>query len=317
MTRPTYRTLVALFAVIIALLTMSGCSQIVTSSNAYHNPRDPDMLVFAAMPTFRFAADQQAHEAIIDMLEKETGKKIRFQTGFDYAAIIKGLRDRKIDIAALGPLAYILAKEQGAPITVVAIRVNEKGQPPGYRSYGITWTGSPIKTLADFRGKRICFVDRNSTSGYLYPSAGLRAVGIDPNKDIIPIFTGRHDASVLAVANHQCDAGFSYDTVVDQQLIDQGQLRPGQVTTVWKSNIIPGPPLVIANYLSPRLCQQLTAALQNKANADYLRANGFCQGKCSVSDGVSYGYQAASDADYYDLSAICRKFQNSQSCTEG
>lgn len=317
MTRPASSALVALFAVIIALLTMSGCVQSVAGGKADNNHRDPDMLIFAAMPTFRFAIDQQTHEAIIDMLEKETGKKILFQTGSDYAAIIKGLRDEKIDIAALGPLTYVLAKEQGAPITAVAIRVNEKGQPSGYRSYGITWTDSPIKNLADFRGKRICFVDRNSTSGYLYPSAGLRAVGIDPNKDIIPIFTGRHEASVIAVANHQCDAGFSYDTVVDQQLIDQGQLRPGQVTTVWKSDMIPGPPLAIANHLSPRLRQQLTTALQTKANADYLRANGFCQGKCSVSDGVSYGYKAASDADYYDLSVICRKIQNDQSCAEG
>src|ERR671916_275241 len=317
MARLTYHTLVALFAVIVALLTMSGCDQNVTGGEVNNGNRDPDMLVFAAMPTFRFAAAQQSHEAIIEMLEKETGKKIRFQTGSDYAAIIKGLRDGRFDIAALGPLTYILAKEQGAPITVVAIRVNEKGQPPGYHSYGITWTGSPIKTLADFSGKRVCFVDRNSTSVYLYPSVGLRAVGIDPDKDIIPIFTGRHDASVVAVANHQCDAGFSYDTVVDQQLIDQGQLRPGQVTTVWKSGVIPGPPLAIANYLSPRLRQQLTTALQNTANADYLRANGYCQGKCSVSDGVSYGYQEANDADYYDLSAICRKIQNDHPCTEG
>ncbi|MEA2959624.1 MAG: phosphonate transport system substrate-binding protein [Alphaproteobacteria bacterium] len=317
MTRPTYPTLAALFVLIVALLIMTGCDQSTTGGRADNSNRDPHTLVFVAMPTFRFAADQQSHEAIIEMLEKETGKKIRFQTGSDYAAVIKGLREGKIDVAALGPLTYVLAKEQGAPITVVAIRVNEKDKPPGYRSYGITWESSPIQTLTDFRGKRICFVDRNSTSGYLYPSAALLAVGIDPSKDIIPIFTARHDASVLAVANHQCDAGFSYDTMVDRQLIDQGQLRQGQVTTVWKSDIIPGPPLVIASYLSPRLRQQLTTALQNKANADYLRANGFCQGKCSVSDGVSYGYRAANDADYDGLSATCRKIQNNHSCTEG
>lgn len=112
MTRPASSALVALFAVIIALLTMSGCVQSVAGGKADNNHRDPDMLIFAAMPTFRFAIDQQTHEAIIDMLEKETGKKILFQTGSDYAAIIKGLRDEKIDIAALSltdtPVVYKL-----------------------------------------------------------------------------------------------------------------------------------------------------------------------------------------------------------------
>jgi phosphonate transport system substrate-binding protein len=316
MTRPPHRTLAALFAIISILLIMSGCGQSAAGGRADDNNHDPHVLVFASQPSFRFTTEQQSNETVIEMLEKETGKEFRFQTGTDDAAIIKGLHDGKVDVAALGPLAYVLAKEQGAPITLVAVRVNEKGKPPGYQSYGITWAGSPIKTLEDFRGKRICFVDRNSTSGYLYPSAGLLDMGIDPVKDIMPIFAGRHDASVLAVANHQCDAGFAFDTVVDQQLIDQGRLQPGQVITVWKSDTIPGPPLVIASYLSPKLRQQLTTALQNKANADYLRANGFCQGKCAVADGVSYGYQPANDADYHGLSEICRKVQN-KSCSEG
>ena len=314
MTRPPYRTLAALFAVLAVVLIMSGCDQNAAGNKGGDN-HDPRVLVFAAEPSFRFTTDQQSSEALIEMLEKETGKEIRFQTGTDYATVIKGLRDGKIDVAALGPLSYILAKNQGAPITLTAVRVNEKGKPPGYRSYGITWRGSPIKTLADFRGRRICFVDRNSTSGYLYPSAALLDTGINPNRDIIPIFAGGDDASVFAVANHRCDAGFAYDTVVDQQLIDQGRLQPGQVTTVWKSTTIPGPPLVIANYLSAKLRQQLTTALQDKANADYLRANGFCQDKCAISDGTSYGYQPANDADYRGLNEICRRVQGSP-CTE-
>ncbi|HEX4103084.1 MAG TPA: phosphate/phosphite/phosphonate ABC transporter substrate-binding protein [Pseudonocardiaceae bacterium] len=315
MTRPRHRTLVALFAIVTVALIMSGCDQKAAGNKVGDNNHDPHVLVFAAEPSFRFTTDQQSSEALIEMLEKETSKEIRFQTGTDYATVIKGLRDGKIDVAALGPLSYVLAKNEGAPVTLVAVRVNEKGKPPGYRSYGITWTGSPIKTLADFRGRRICFVDRNSTSGYLYPSAALLDMGIDPNKDIIPIFAGGDDASVFAVANHRCDAGFAYDTVVDQQLIDQGRLQTDQVTTVWKSTIIPGPPLVIANYLSAKLRKQLTTALQNKANADYLRANGFCQGKCAISDGTSYGYQPADDADYRDLTEICRRVQGS-SCAE-
>ncbi|MGH3753979.1 MAG: phosphate/phosphite/phosphonate ABC transporter substrate-binding protein [Pseudonocardiaceae bacterium] len=221
-----------------------------------------------------------------------------------------------MDIADLGPFTYVLAKQQGAEITAVAARAEKKGDDPGYQSYGFTQTDSPIQNLADFRGKKICFVDRSSTSGYLYPSAGLRTVDIEPEKDTIPFFAGRHDASVLTVANRQCDAGFTLDRMVDWQLIERGQLQPGQIRTVWKSEKIPGPPLVIADHLDSGLRKQLTTILQEKANADYLRANGFCQGECTIADGFAYGYQPATDADYDSVRELCRKIQ-SKSCTEG
>ncbi|MGH3823834.1 MAG: phosphate/phosphite/phosphonate ABC transporter substrate-binding protein [Pseudonocardiaceae bacterium] len=315
MVRPAHRAVVALVAVA-ALLITPGCIQNAASGGVGGNSSDPHVLVFAAVPSARFASLQQDHQPVIDLLEKETGMKVRFETGTDYAAILQELREGKIDIASLSPSTYVLAKQQDAPITVVAARVRQKGKVPEYQSYGITWAGSPIKTLADFRGKRICFVDPKSTSGYLYPRIALRALGIEPGTETMQIFVGQHDAVVLAVSNHQCDAGFALDRVVDRDLIAQGRLEPGQIVTVWKSGAIPGPPLVISDRLPLALRQQLTATLQSKANADYLRANGFCQGECAIADGDAYGYQPADDAFYNGIREICKSLQNDP-CTEG
>lgn len=311
--RPTCQTFVALFAAVATLLAASGCIAGTADGEASGGSGDPQVLVFATVPSDRPPNQWRDQQPIIEMLKKETGKEILFEIGTDYAAIIKRLHDKKIDIADIGPLPYVLAKQGGAEITVVAARVDKKGERPGYQSYGFTQAGSSIQTLADFRGKKVCFVDPNSTSGYLYPSAGLLAAGIEPEKDTTPIFSGRHDTSVLAVANGQCDAGFALDRMVDQQLIEQGLLQPGQITTVWRSETIPGPPLAIANHLDPELRQQLTTALQDKTNADYLRANGFCQGECAIADGFSYGYQPATDADYDSVREVCRATQ-SPSC---
>jgi phosphonate transport system substrate-binding protein len=315
MTPRTPRIVTVLFAVVAALLIASGCDQIATDGRAGGESANPQVLTFAAVPSQRPAVVRELHQPILEMLKKETGKEVRFQTGTDYSTIVEGLRSGKIDIAALGPLSYVRAKQLGAQITVVVARVNEKGKAPGYQSYGITWADSPIRTLEDFRGKKVCFVDRGSTSGYLYPSVLLRALGIEPESGTTPIFTDRHDAAVLAVANHQCDAGFALDRVVDRDLIEQGQLQPAQITTVWESETIPGPPIVIANHLAPELRQRLITALQKNANADYLRANGFCQGECALADGFAYGYQSADDADSNGVREICRI--QSDFCTEG
>jgi len=70
---------------------------------------------------------------------------------------------------------------------------------------------SCIADLSKIRGKRVAFTSESSTSGYLFPALQLIEAGIDPTKDIIPIFSGGHDASVVAVYNGDADVGLSFD----------------------------------------------------------------------------------------------------------
>ena len=70
---------------------------------------------------------------------------------------------------------------------------------------------SCIADLSKIRGKRVAFTSESSTSGYLFPALQLIEAGIDSVKDIIPIFTGGHDAAVVAVYNGDADVGVSYD----------------------------------------------------------------------------------------------------------
>ncbi|MGH3825572.1 MAG: phosphate/phosphite/phosphonate ABC transporter substrate-binding protein [Pseudonocardiaceae bacterium] len=302
---------IALATALAALLIASGCGQ---SIAADRSGGDPPALVFVAVPSLQPANLQQAYQPMLKMLSKEIGREIRVQYATDYSAVITGLRDGKIDIAALGPLSYVLAKRQGAQITLVAAQTRDGRQPLEYYSDGIVPVGSSITTLAGFRGKRICFPDRYSTSGYLYPSVGLLDVGIQPEHDITPIFAGGHDASVLAVANHQCDAGFAEDSLVGTQLAEEHQIQPGKITTVWMSEPIPAGPIVIANGLAPQLRQRLATALQQHANADYLRAHGFCQGECAIADRDTYGYVAVEDSFYDRVRAVCRINQLQSLC---
>lgn len=62
-------------------------------------------------------------------------------------------------------------------------------------------------------GKKVCFVDPSSTSGFLYPTAGLIEEGViasgseaDISAAVTPIYAGGRDASALAVKSGDCDA---------------------------------------------------------------------------------------------------------------
>ena len=312
MTRLLRRTLPAV-AVLLLAAGLTACGE--SASSAGGDTADPDVLVFAAVPSEESASLREDYAPIIALLEAETGKTVEFRQATDYAAVIEGQLSGQIQIAQYGPLSFVLAQQQGAEIVPVGAQVDEEGGQPGYLSYGITRPGSGITSLADFAGKNVCFVDPNSTSGFLYPTAGLLEAGVDPAAGLTPVFAGAHDASVLEVAAGRCDAGFAYDTMVDAQLIESGALMPGQITTVWKSETIPGSPVAISTQLSPELQATLTTAFADKANSDYLLANDFCTGECPIGDEGVWGYAPVDDAFYDPIRQVCEITRN-ENCNE-
>ncbi len=121
-----------------------------------------------------------------------------------------------------------------------------------------------VSTLADFKGRKVCFVDPGSTSGFLYPTAGLIESKViasgseaDLSASVQPVCAGGHDASALAIAAGDCDAGFAFDTMVDKTLVEKGDLKPGQLKAVWKSEIIAGSLFAVNNELGTEVVDKL------------------------------------------------------------
>jgi phosphonate transport system substrate-binding protein len=103
---------------------------------------------------------------------------------------------------------------------------------------------SPYQSVADLRGKSFAFVDPASTSGYLFPRAGLIKLGLgEPEKFFGQVvFAGAHDAAQLAVLNGRVQGGASNYRVMDN-LLKRGALKPGDVRVIYRSPDIPLGPL--------------------------------------------------------------------------
>jgi phosphonate transport system substrate-binding protein len=252
----------------------------------------PDNIVFAAVPAEQSTSLEGSYDTTIKILERELEVDVEFFQAADYGGVIEGMIAGNVDVAQFGPFSYVVAKGNGADIEPLAAVIKTKETPPGYQSYGITRAGNPqVNGLRDFAGKKVCFVDPSSTSGFLYPSAGLLAAGIDPEKGVQGVFAGGHDASAISVANGDCEAGFAFDTMVDKQLIDKGDLKPGQLKVVWKSEVIAGSPVAVRTALPESFRTALADTLLTKANADWATAQGLCPGgECNFSDEGNWGY---------------------------
>jgi phosphonate transport system substrate-binding protein len=98
-----------------------------------------------------------------------------------------------------GPASYARAFITGAQVEPFAIEVSGDGT-KGYYSVLYVKADSPYKTVQDLRGKNLCLVDPNSTSGNNVPRYALHNMGIEPEKFFSRVvYTGSHENAVIAL----------------------------------------------------------------------------------------------------------------------
>ncbi len=151
-----------------------------------------------------------------DYLEKETGLKVEYTPVTDYAAVVEGLATNKIDMAWLGGFTFVQAKirTNGGAIPIV-----QRAEDAVFTSKFIVPADSPVKSLAELKGKTMAFGSPSSTSGHLMPRFFLMKAGVDAGKDFKNVaFSGAHDATVAFVAGGKAEAGVLNASVMDKLL---------------------------------------------------------------------------------------------------
>lgn len=182
------------------------------------------------------------NQELLDHLHNALQLEIKPFVATDYNGVIEALRAKKLDIALLGPFSYVLAVSV-ADVEAFAVPETQK-QGATYRAVIIARKDRNIASLKDLEGKTFAYVDPSSTSGHLFPKAGLIKAGYDPDRLFSRvIFSGGHDASVLAVQNGKVDAAAIADVLVEMAF-KKGMLKPEDVGIIWTSDPIPGAPFV-------------------------------------------------------------------------
>ena len=272
-----------------------------TASAAGASTEWPETLVVGAVPSEESSALRESFDGLVRVLEADLGIDVDFFQAADYAEIIEAQSAGRVHLVSYGPFSYVLATDSGADIRAFGALVDSADAAPGYVSYGVARTDNQaLNELADLAGRTVCFVDPASTSGYLYPTAGLLAAGIDPERDIAPVFAGGHDASVVAVHAGKCDAGFAYDEMVESALIDAGRIGPGDIKIIWRSETIASSPIAVLTSLPSDLRSEIRRIVLEEANSDRLAERGFCDSPqdCRVTDEDAWGWTRVNDAFY-------------------
>jgi len=147
-------------------------------------------------------------EELAKMLSEKTGLTVEANVGTDFAAVREAMGAGKAHIGWLNTFNYVLANEKyGVDVALVTSRFGSTT----YTGQIVVRADSGIASLADLKGKIMCWVDPNSTSGYIIPRIMLKANGVDPDTDFSKtVEAGSHNNVITQVYNGDCDAGATY-----------------------------------------------------------------------------------------------------------
>jgi phosphonate transport system substrate-binding protein len=222
----------------------------------------PKELTFALLSTENSAEITRRWAPIIAQLEKDLRVRVKYVTATDYRGTIEALKFKKAEIGHLGPKAYVEASANNYANVEPVAQLQLANGSLGYRSCLLVHAESDIFSPEDTAGKTFAFNDPNSTSGYLVPSAFfLMEMGIDPQRHFSKvIFSGSHEASILAVANRKVEVA-STNLPDLQQLTRENKVPRGGLRVIWVSKLIPNDPVVVRKDLPASLKSAIQESL--------------------------------------------------------
>ena len=190
--------------------------------------KNPGTLVFAYTPIEDPAVYQNLFKPFQEHLAACTGKKVVYFTVQSNAAQIEAMRAGRLHIAGFNTGSNPIAVNC-AGFVPFAMMASNKGE-FGYEMELIVQADGPIKEVKDIKGKTLAFTSPTSNSGFKAPSALLKSdFGLEADKDYKTAFSGKHDNSILGVANKDYDAAAIANSVktrmVARKVVDGSKLR--------------------------------------------------------------------------------------------
>jgi phosphonate transport system substrate-binding protein len=219
---------------------------------------DPSTLIFAYTPVEDPAVYRKVWDGFLAHLAKETGKRVQFFAVQNNAAQIEAMRAGRLHVAGFNTGSTPLAVNCSGfvPFAMMSSKTGEFG----YEMEVIVPSDSPIQKLEDLRGRTLTFSQQTSNSGYKAPVALLQGqFNLREGTDYRSNFSGRHDNSVIGVANRDYEAAAVANSVM-RRMIARGTVDGARIRTVYKSDSFPTTAYGIAHNLKPELADKIRAA---------------------------------------------------------
>ena len=209
----------------LAFLLFTGCEKApeetpeTVASTA--DTRDAD-LVIALLPERNVFEQKIKYMPLQNYLSDKLELNVYFKLLDNYEHIFAEILDGRVDGGFWGSMNGAIAQVRGG--VEMLVRPVWKDNISTYSGYVFSLVDSGIESdPKTWKGRSIAFVNRATTAGFLYPMSLLREAGItaDPADYFSrPIFSGSHDAAVIAVMQGEVEMGACKNTIY-QEFMDR------------------------------------------------------------------------------------------------
>ena len=273
---------VALALVGVLALALTGCGQAKVGTEK--NP-----IVMSFLPSGDTQEIIASGDTLAEMIEEKTGLVVEAEVGTDFAATREAMGAGKAHVGWLNTFNYVLANEKyGIDVGLVTVRFGSNS----YKGQINVLADSGIESLDDLKGKVMCWVDPNSTSGYIIPRIMLMANGIDPDNDFAEtIEAGSHNNVVTQVYNGDCDAGATYADARSSIEDDVADVKE-KVVVLAETTDIPNDSVSFIKDLDPEIRGKIVSALLEIAETE--------EGQAALESLYSIAGLEEADDSFYD-----------------
>jgi phosphate/phosphite/phosphonate ABC transporter binding protein len=194
------------WAAIAAVVALAGAAGIVWAVSLRDQRPAGVPLVFAHPPSYPEQVIKSELRPLAAYLERKVHRPVDVVTTRDYETLEDRLLAGSIDLANMPSLLYVLAKQRDPSLRALAVHAFENTETD--QSYILASADSEIGLIEELEGKRFCYPDRRSTTGYLLPRRFLREKGLDPDSIFSEVvFSKGHVGVMEDIAAGRCDAG--------------------------------------------------------------------------------------------------------------
>jgi len=242
-------------------------------------------------------------QELLDLLSQETGLTFKGVVPTSYAALTEAMGSGNAQIGWMATFAYILASQKGyAQVALITKRFGSDHYGAEFlanKSAGFTpaadtpGTEAELTTLQQFKGKKACFADPQSTSGYVVPLIFLKKAGLTDADMPNPVFAGGHTQVVQALYDGGiCDYGTAFVDARSNIAKDHPDVNDKVVVIYQTEAIIPNDNMSYAPDMPQDLRDKVTAAMMKIADTE--------AGKKALNDLYQIGGLTKADDTVYD-----------------
>ena len=231
------------FCGILSLLSLTGSLPASAAGFSLDSVRPPE-IVIGLGPLGPREEVKQGAMSVAKLLQSEIGIPVKVYLAKNYSNLAKSVRDKKVDFVFLSAASYVLLEKE----VNLQVLLKHVWQEPFYYSTLLSLKSSGLKKLEDLKGKKVAFVDKRSTSGYLYPQVMLQKMKMSENFFSEGRFSSSHSESVKLLKQHDVDAIFVFaddNKGLSTAWNKFSEGAPDEIQVLWVSEAIPNDPFCV------------------------------------------------------------------------